>query len=133
MFREGGAMREVVAEKMKQFEGFAKDWLQAWNSHSLEAVLSHYAENVTVKSPFLAAALPDSGGTVVGKAKLREIYSRALVKYPDLKFELVKIFASTESVVILYRSVENQMAAETFWLDEEGKAKIVLCHYAPGD
>jgi hypothetical protein len=33
-------------------------------------------------------------------------------------------------VVIHHRSVENLLAAETLWLNAEGKASIVLCHYA---
>jgi len=92
--------------------------------------MSHYAEDVTVKSPFLAQAVPGSGGTVTGRKTLRDIYAGAFKKYPDLRFELIRVLASTESVVLHYKSVENLLAAETFLLGEDGKAKLVLCHYA---
>ena len=123
-------MKETVLAKTRQFEGFAKEWIAAWNSHSIDAVMAHYAEDVTVKSPFLAEALKGSGGTVHGRETLRAIYSKAFQKYPDLRFELIRTLASTESVVLHYKSVEGLLAAETFLLGEDGKAKLVLCHYA---
>jgi hypothetical protein len=123
-------VREIVREKTKLFEEFAQDWIEGWNAHSIDEIMSHYSDDVVVKSPFLAAVLPESGGTVTGKTRLREIYSNAFKKYPALKFELIKVFASTESVVIHYKTVENMLAAEMFWLDPQIKAKMVLCHYS---
>lgn len=123
-------MKETVLAKTRQFEGFAAEWIAAWNHHDIDAIMSHYAEDVTVKSPFLETAVPGSGGTVTGKAKLREIYGKAFVKYPDLRFELIRVLASTESVVLHYRSVEELLAAETFMLNPSGKATLVLCHYS---
>lgn len=123
-------MKDTVLAKTRQFEGFAAEWIAAWNSHSIDAIMSHYAEDVTVKSPFLVEAVKGSGGTVSGRETLRAIYSKAFQKYPDLKFELIRVLASTESVVLHYKSVENLLAAETFVLGEDGKAKLVLCHYS---
>jgi ketosteroid isomerase-like protein len=123
-------MKDTIQAKTLQFESFARDWLAAWNSHSIDAIMSHYAEGVTVKSPFLAEAVKGSGGTVTGRETLRPIYAKALQKYPKLWFEVIQVLASTESLVIHYKSVEGLYAAETFLLDEDGKAKLVLCHYA---
>jgi len=123
-------MKETVLAKTRQFEGFAADWIAAWNGHDIDAIMSHYAEDVTVKSPFLAEAVPGSGGTVTGRETLREIYGKAFKKYPQLHFELLRVLASTQSLVIHYKSVENLLAAETFVLGEDGKATLVLCHYA---
>ncbi len=30
---------------------FAQEWLNAWNSHDLEAIMAHYAEDVIFYSP----------------------------------------------------------------------------------
>lgn len=122
-------MKDTVLAKTRQFEGFAAEWIAAWNSHSIDAIMSHYADDVTVKSPFLVEAVQGSGGTVSGRETLRTIYAKAFQKYPDLRFELIRTLASTESVVLHYKSVEGLLAAETFVLDEDGKAKLVLCHY----
>ena len=35
---------------------FADDWIQAWNSHDLEAIMSHYAPEVVLTSPTAKAA-----------------------------------------------------------------------------
>lgn len=123
-------MKDTVLAKSRQFDRFAAEWLAAWNSHDIEAIMSHYAADVTVKSPFLVDAAPGSGGTVTGRDALRELYSKAFQKYPDLRFEPIRTLVSTESLVIHYRSVENLLAAETFVLDNAGKATLVLCHYA---
>ena len=34
---------------------FARDWVAAWNSHDLDRILSHYAEDVEFRSPFVVA------------------------------------------------------------------------------
>ena len=123
-------MKSVIEAKEGQFEGFVQAWLDAWNAHAIDPVISHYAEDTVVRSPFLLAAMPGSGGVVTGRERLRDIYSRAFEKYPDLHFELISYFVSTESVVILYRSVEGLIAAETFHLDEHMQARQVFCHYS---
>lgn len=124
-------MRDIVVEKMTRANAFAQDWLEAWNAHDLGKILSHYAPDVTVQSPFLAQATGRADGTVRGVEQLREIYGKALLKYPELRFRPIRVLAGTESVVIHYHTVENLLAAETFWLDAAGRAKVVLCHYCP--
>ena len=114
---------------MEKFSSFSIDWIEAWNEHSIEKIMSHYDSDVEVRSPFLAIAVPGSEGLVSGKEKIQEIYSKSFIKYPELKFEIIHTFYSTESVVIYYRTVENMLAAETFWFNEKGLAKKVFCHY----
>ena len=33
---------------------FAQEWIDAWNSHHLERVLSHYADDFEMSSPYIA-------------------------------------------------------------------------------
>lgn len=36
----------------KEFaQQFAKEWVQAWNNHDIEAILSHYTEDFEIESP----------------------------------------------------------------------------------
>ncbi|TYQ30943.1 nuclear transport factor 2 family protein [Pseudanabaena sp. UWO310] len=30
---------------------FAEDWMRTWNSHDLDAILSHYSEDIVLISP----------------------------------------------------------------------------------
>ena len=34
-------------------ERFAAEWVEAWNAHDLERVLSHYAEDFEMSSPYI--------------------------------------------------------------------------------
>jgi hypothetical protein len=123
-------MKNAIQTRIPRAEEFARAWLAAWNSHSIDAVMEHYAPDVTVQSPFLAEAVPGSGGSVTGRDALRAIYAKAFLKYPALRFDVIRVLAGTESLVIHYRSVEDLYAAETFLLDDAGKARLVLCHYS---
>lgn len=67
----------------------AADWIAAWNSHDLDRILSHYAEDATISSPVAAVRVPDSGGIVRGHAGLRAYWGPALEAMPDLHFTLV--------------------------------------------
>lgn len=65
---------------------WAQRWVDAWSSHDLEAVLAHYVDDCTFVSPKAAAI---AGSSVIrGKDALRAYWSKALVRYPDLRFVL---------------------------------------------
>lgn len=38
----------------QQAHQLASEWIQAWNSHNLDAILSHYAEDIVLVSPIAA-------------------------------------------------------------------------------
>ena len=38
-------------------ERFADEWIAAWNSYDLNAILSHYAEDVVFHSPPITTAM----------------------------------------------------------------------------
>jgi len=108
----------------------AGEWVDAWNRHDLDAILSHYAEVVEFTSPFVVRLLDSPTGTVRGKAALRDYFARALAAYPDLRFELLQVLAGVDSVTLYYRSVGNRLAAEVMELDAQGQVVRVLAHYA---
>ncbi len=66
---------------------FAHSWIQAWNSHDLDAVMSHYASEVALISPTAAKLLNDTSGTVIGKEGVRSYFERGLEAYPNLAFD----------------------------------------------
>lgn len=111
----------------------ASQWVEAWNAHDLDAILSHYAENIEFTSPFVVKLTGDSSGTLHGKAALRDYFSRGLSAYPDLHFDLLRVLAGVDSVTLYYRSVNGLYAAETMQLGPDGLVTRVLAHYADGD
>ena len=82
---------------------FATEWVQAWNSHDLERVLSHYDDTVTLISPRAQLVLGIADGAVRGKAALRDYIKRALENVPDLSFTLERVFSGVNSVVIEFQ------------------------------
>lgn len=98
---------------------FADRWVEDWNAHDLEAVLSHFAEDVLFTSPNAAAWIPGSGGVVRGKAALREYWAGGLRNTPDLRFELIAAYVGIDTLVINYRNqkVKGRLVNEVLIFD----------------
>src|SRR5262245_66252816 len=80
----------------------ADHWVRAWNSHDLDRIMAHYADDVVLISPVAATMLGDPSGRVSGKPALRAYFEGALGVYPRLKFELVDLTWGLQSVVLCY-------------------------------
>src|SRR5512142_1668127 len=110
---------------MLSSRAFADDWINAWNSHDLDGILSHYSEDVILISP-VAAKLLNNDGTVRGKAALRDYFQRGLTAYPDLRFDLIDVLWGLETIVLLYRNnVRGTKTAEVMQLTPQGKVSRV--------
>jgi ketosteroid isomerase-like protein len=111
-------------------ERVAREWLAAWNAHDLEAVLGHYADDVEFTSPFAVefAARPD--GMLRGVDELRPYFALAFEAFPDLHFTGLRVALGVSSMTLCYRSVRGLEAAETMFLDPDGRIVRVLAHYA---
>lgn len=107
----------------------AQEWLNAWNAHDLEAIMAHYAEDITFYSPFIRQLNNDPTGRIQGKTALRAYFQRALTAYPDLKFEPYHVMEGVDSIVIHYKSVKELLAAEMMLVNDEGKVCEVRAHY----
>jgi hypothetical protein len=113
----------------EEAERFARDWLDAWNRHDLEAILAHYAEDVELTSPFVVQVLGDPAGTIKGKDTLRMYVSMGLAMFPDLHFHFLQVFTGVSSLVVHYRSVDDIPAAETLIFNAQGQVVRVMAHY----
>ena len=65
---------------------FAREWIEAWNAHDIDRILSHYREDVRFVSPF-AARRRRPHGELRGRLALRDYFERGLASYPALHFE----------------------------------------------
>lgn len=108
---------------------FATIWIQDWNTHDLEAVMSHYSDQVDFTSPFIKLMGINAEGKINNKAALQEYFARALIKYPDLHFELYHELKGLHSVVLFYKSVHGLLSAEFMEFDQAGKIVCVKAHY----
>jgi hypothetical protein len=108
---------------------FAQAWIAAWNSHDLDRILEHYADDVAFHSPFIARILGDNSGRIDRKPALRSYFARALAGYPDLHFELHTVLSGIDAITLYYTSVKGLLAAETMLLDPSGRIAVVHAHY----
>jgi ketosteroid isomerase-like protein len=107
----------------------AAHWSRAWNAHDLDAIMSHYAEDVVLVSPVAAKILHDPSGTVKGKDALRAYFKKGLDVYPNLKFELLDVLWGVSSVILYYTSQKGAKTGEFMEIDSHGKAVRVVANY----
>jgi hypothetical protein len=98
---------------------FARRWLAAWNAHDLEALLGHFADDVVFTSPVAAQLLDGSDGVIRGKEALRAYWTEGLRRIPDLRFEVVGVYAGAEAIVINYRNQKGGLVNEVLIFDGE--------------
>jgi ketosteroid isomerase-like protein len=110
-------------------ERFSSDWIDAWNGHDLDAVLSHYSDDFEMSSPYIIQIAGEPSGTLKGKPAVRAYWSAALRKMPDLHFELVETLVGVDSITLYYRGARG-MAAEVFHFDADGMVVRASAHYA---
>jgi predicted ester cyclase len=107
----------------------ASHWVEAWNTHDLELIMTHYEDGIELTSPVAAQLLGTSDGKVRGKANLRAYFRRGLEAYPDLRFQLEDVLCGVSSVVLYYRNQKGTHTAEFMELSAAGKVARVVANY----
>ena len=110
-------------------EHFATEWIAAWNSHDLDRVLSHYADDFEMSSPYIAQIAGEASGKLKGKKAVGAYWARGLVLVPDLHFELVSTLVGANSITLYYKG-HRGMAAEVFIFGPDQKVAAAFAHYA---
>jgi ketosteroid isomerase-like protein len=107
---------------------FANHWVEAWNSHDLDAILSHYTDDFEMSSPVIVGTMNEPSGKLKGKEIIRAYWSKALAKYPDLYFEKLHVLVGVGSVTIIYNGVRG-LSAEVFHFNNQAKVYAAYAHY----
>lgn len=108
---------------------FADDWIDAWNHHDLDRILSHYSEDFEMSSPYIAQIAGEPSGTLRGKTAVGAYWSAALQRMPGLHFELITTLIGAHSLTLYYRGVRG-LAAEVFFFNAQGAVVKACAHYA---
>ena len=127
---EAGAAQKHHDATEPVLHDFAQEWINAWNAHDLDRILSHYSEDVEICSLFVTSLTGRSESVLRGKAALRDYFARGLQAYPKLRFDFIRVYAGVQSCVVEYHSVNGMRTAELMEFDEQGKVRRVLAHYA---
>ena len=108
---------------------FAQDWIAAWNQHDLEAILSHYADDLELSSPLIPAIAAVPSGILQGKAAVRAYWEKGLAQIPDLHFELRGVLPGIDSLTLYYQGHRGPVA-EVLWFNAAGKVQQAAVYYA---
>jgi ketosteroid isomerase-like protein len=114
----------------EQAREFADDWIESWNSHDLERILSHYEDDFEMSSPVIVESMGVASGRLKGKEQIAIYWGRALERYPDLHFEKLHVLVGAGSVTIIYNGVRG-LSAEVFHFSESGRVFAACAHYLP--
>ena len=111
-------------------DDIAKHWINTWNSRDIAQIMAHYSDNIEFSSPFISALTNSTTGKIDGKPALQAYFLTGLANFPELNFELLQALPGMFSMTLLYKSVNNLLAAEVMEIDSEGKIYRVLAHYS---
>src|SRR4051812_12659750 len=98
----------------------AGQWLHAWNAHDARAVVAHFAEDVSARSPLIEARRPGSGGRLQGRDAVLAYYEEGLRLTPNLRFEIIEVLRGIDQITIVYRNHAGALVAETLCFDSRG-------------
>jgi len=98
---------------------FAKEWIDAWNSHDLDRILSHYVEDFEMSSPLIIERNFSTIGLLRGKAAVREYWAIGLAAVPPIQFELIDVHVGVNSIGILYRSIGRRRVIEMLTFNDQ--------------
>lgn len=107
---------------------FSEHWIEAWNSHDLDKILSHYTDDFEMSSPVIISIMNEPSGKLKGKENIRAYWAKALAKYPDLHFKKLHVLVGSSSVTIIYNGVRG-LSAEVFLFNDENKVYSAFAHY----
>jgi hypothetical protein len=99
--------------------GFSEEWIQAWNSHDLDRILSHYVEDFEMSSPLIIERKIDPSGVLRGKTAIRRYWAMGLAAVPRIQFELIDVHVGINTLGILYKSVGRRRVIELLTLNEQ--------------
>jgi ketosteroid isomerase-like protein len=110
---------------------FAQEWIEAWNTHDLDRILSHYVEDFEMRSPVIVERMGVASGVLKGKEAVRSYWGPALTAPSSLKFVLHDVLAGTDSIALYYYNVtRGRMVAEILTLNEQRQVVSGSAHYS---
>ena len=108
---------------------FSNDWIDSWNSHDLQRILSHYADDCEMTSPKIIQLANEPSGILRGKTVVGDYWAKALQLIPDLHFTLISTLVGVNSITLYYQGANNQLAAEVFHFNQQQKVTRAFAHY----
>jgi ketosteroid isomerase-like protein len=108
----------------------ALSWIDAWNRHDVEGILSHYSDDVMFQAATVVRRWNKPGGILRGKSELRDHFAKGLELDPDLNFQFEEIFHCPGGYAVLYRRNNGNRVIDVVELDESQLIRRAQAFYA---
>lgn len=128
--RSGAKIDKAISWTEKELREKADSWIEDWNSHDLDRILSHYASDVRFEANTVKTRWSRSDGVITGTAELREHFRQGLNLAPSLHFELEQVFFAPDGYAVVYRRENGNRVIDAVKLNEQGNAYDVTAYYA---
>jgi ketosteroid isomerase-like protein len=87
---------------MNSIKALALQWFEAFNKHDIEMLLQLYHNDAEHYSPKLKIHQPETKGLIKGKAALRNWWTDAFQRLPQLHYQVIKLTADEDQVFMEY-------------------------------
>nr|WP_288833767.1 nuclear transport factor 2 family protein [uncultured Flavobacterium sp.] len=110
---------------------FANEWIDAWNSHDLDKILSHYSDDFSIETPMALKLIPESNGLITGKSNVRKYWTIGIERIPNLKFELLDLLIGVNCLTIYYiNTATNKKSVEVMKFNNYNKVNKAIVNYS---
>ena len=107
----------------------AQHWIEAWNAHDLDRIMSHYASDIEFEANTVARRWQKPDGILRGIAELCEHFRLGLELAPALRFELEDVFSAPSGYAVLYRRENGNRVLDVVELNPDDLAQRVKAFY----
>lgn len=99
---------------------FAAEWIESWNSHDLDRILSHYTDDFEMRSPIIVERVGIPSGVLKGKKAVGEYWGPALATSPPIKFVLHDVLLGIGTITLYYHNVtRGRMVTEVLTFNDQ--------------
>ncbi|HUS25140.1 MAG TPA: nuclear transport factor 2 family protein [Candidatus Binatia bacterium] len=107
----------------------ATRWLQAANTHNVDAILSFYAEDAVLESPVVVKMLNEPSGAIRGLPALRDYFTKGVATYPHMSMQLIESAYGVSSITAWYVNHRGTRTSAYLELGADGKITRNVTHY----
>ena len=114
---------------MQDRETAVLSWVAAWNSHSVERIVSHYSQDAVLVTETAVTRWNRPDGRLRGKDDLRRHFAAGLKRAPQLRFKLNDILWAPGGYAVLYERENGNSVVDAMTVDEQGLITHATAYY----